>query len=113
MLKNEFNRIDHSSFSNPEEAISTVVHLEWTLDFDAKQLSGSATHSIVVIQECSVVKFDTSSLNISAVEINDHQATFKYVTQSKELGSCVGVDIPVCISCCSKHVESPYDICTG
>jgi hypothetical protein len=38
MLKNEYNREDKCSFSNPEEAISTVLHLEWTLDFEAKQV---------------------------------------------------------------------------
>jgi leukotriene-A4 hydrolase len=94
MLKNEYNRIDHCSFSNPEEAVSTVLHLEWTLDFDAQQILGTATHGIVVVKECSVVKFDSSSLSISAVEINGAAAKFSYGKKT-ELGTCVSVEIPV------------------
>lgn len=94
MLKNAYNRIDHCSYSNPEEAISTVLHLEWNLDFSAHQIIGSATHSIVVVKECSVVKFDSSSLNITGVEINGSSA--KYTCGKKtDIGTCINVEIPV------------------
>jgi hypothetical protein len=42
-----------------------------------------------------VVKFDSSDLNISAVEINGAHANFSFGTKSSELGTCINVEIPV------------------
>lgn len=95
-MKNAYNRIDRSTYSNPSEVLSTVVHLEWSLDFNQNIISGSVTHSMIVVEKngAEFAKFDSSSLNVTSVEVNSHPVQYTLGESSKSLGQCLIVPIP-------------------
>lgn len=96
LLRREENKIDRSSFSNPSSAISTNIHLEWTVDFEKKLIRGTCLHSITVIKEgAETVNFDSSKLNIIGVSINDKSAEYEISPIDLQLGSKISVSIPI------------------
>jgi aminopeptidase N len=97
-----YNRHDQSSFSNPSLAVSTSIHLEWTLDFGKQHISGSCKHSVtVVVSGTEDVDFDSSKLIIDSVTINNVTASYKVADADPQLGSKISVRIPeVIISDC-------------
>lgn len=107
-MKNAYNRIDRSTYSNPSEVLSTVVHLEWNLDFEAKIITGSVTHSMVVVahQGAEYAKFDSSGLTITSVEVNSHPIQLMIGDSSKALGKCLIVPIPDHL----KSVGDEFDV---
>lgn len=89
------NKNDQSSLSNPSKAISTKIHLDWTLDFDEKLIKGTCKHSIsVIVTGTETVDFDSSNLNIGSVFLNGIAAIFKIAIKDPQLGSKISVDIP-------------------
>ena len=89
------NKNDQSSLSNPSMAISTNIHLEWSLDFDEKIIRGTCKHSISVLQTgTETVDFDSSNLNIESVHVNGIAATFNIAEKDPQLGSKISVGIP-------------------
>jgi hypothetical protein len=107
-MKNAYNRLDRSTYSNPTEVLSTVVHLEWDLNFDTKIISGSATHSMVVIahQGAEVAKFDSSGIKVTHVEVNSNPVQFTFGESSKALGNCLVVPIPAHL----RSVGDEFDV---
>ena len=90
-----YNRHDQSSFSNPSLAISTSIHLDWTLDFEKQNITGSCKHSVtVVVSGTEDVDFDSSKLIIDSVTINNVRALFKVADADPQLGSKISVKIP-------------------
>ena len=90
-----YNRHDQSSFSNPSLAVSTSIHLEWTLDFGKQHISGSCKHSVtVVVSATEDVDFDSSKLIIDSVTINNVTASYKVADADPQLGSKISVRIP-------------------
>ena len=86
---------DQSSLSNPSRAISTNIHLEWSLDFDEKIIRGTCKHSISVLQTgTETVDFDSSNLNIESVHLNGIAATFNIAEKDPQLGSKISFGIP-------------------
>ena len=62
-MQNANSKVDLSSQSNAANAASTHIHLEWTLDFEQKIISGSATHFITVAKSGTMsVTFDSNGL---------------------------------------------------
>jgi aminopeptidase N len=107
-MKNAYNRVDRSTYSNPTEVLSTVVHLEWDLNFDTKIICGSATHSMVVIahQGAEFAKFDSSGIKVTQVEVNSHPVQFTFGESSKALGNCLVVPIPPHL----RNVGDEFDV---
>lgn len=107
-MKNAYNRLDRSTYSNPTEVLSTVVHLEWDLNFETKIISGSVTHSMVVIahQGAEYAKFDSSGLKITRVEVNSNPIQFTSGESSKALGTCLVVPIPLHL----RSVGDEFDV---
>ena len=89
------SRNDQSSLSNPNEAISTNIHLEWSLDFNEKLIRGTCKHSIsVLVTNTETVDFDSSNLEIASVYLNGITAPFKIAVKDPQLGSKISVSIP-------------------
>ena len=64
-MNNADSRIDLSSQSNPINATSTNIAIEWQLDFDKKMLIGSVTHTIVVAKPgTTAISFDSRDLQL-------------------------------------------------
>eukprot|EP01038_Epipyxis_sp_PR26KG_P008299 gene8299-11230_t len=92
-----YNKYDFSSFSNYDEAISTHIHLDWSLDFDNQRLGGFVEHIIKVIKpNTTVVSFDTSkSINIIGdVKIDGIVVSFELSDLDAVLGRKLSISIP-------------------
>ena len=104
MANRDYSTDDQSSLSNPTMAISTNLHLDWTLDFQKKIITGTCKHSItVLIADTETVDFDSSKLNITSVLIDGVIATFKIAPLNVQLGSKVSVTIPK-VTFCLHHL---------
>ena len=55
---------DNTTLSNCGEVAPKHVHLEWTIDFSAKTLSGSVTHTFESVNGAKTIDFDSSALKI-------------------------------------------------
>jgi hypothetical protein len=108
-MNNANNRLDRSTYSNPTEVLSTVIHLEWNLNFETNIISGSVTHSMVVVAHHGAVsaKFDSSSgLTVTSVEVNSHPVQYSVGESSDALGKCLVVPLPDHL----KSVGDEFDI---
>lgn len=95
MTKNGASRRDRSTFANYTAAVSTKLHLEWTLNFETRTISGYAIHTVKVLQQgTSTVVFDSSKLHIVDVSIDGNPVSFAVGEVSPALGSSVTVSIP-------------------
>ena len=60
---------DESSYAQPEKVVITDLALDLKLDFDARQISGTATYTLDWKQpDADALVLDTRELNISKVE---------------------------------------------
>ena len=57
--------VDGSTYGNTDQIHTTHVHLDLKVDFDASTLSGSATHTMEVLETTSIAQFDVWDLAIS------------------------------------------------
>ena len=90
------SRTDVTSFSNPQEALSTDIKLDWTLNFDRKVISGSAVHAVKVLKAgTDRVIFDSRNLHISSVSLEDGD-NLEYTVEAENatLGNKLVVVIP-------------------
>lgn len=96
MSFNAYNRVDLSTYSNYNEVISISFHLDWLLDFQSNTITGSVTHKMKTTSKLlsSLIKFDSSNLNIIKVEINNNQSNFNIGETSTTLGTCIQVQLP-------------------
>lgn len=62
---------DEFSFSNPEQAYMAGLHLDLSIDFDKKAISGVAEIELHWIQEANSIVLDTRDLDIQWVEMLD------------------------------------------
>jgi leukotriene-A4 hydrolase len=95
LTRNAYSRRDQSSQSNPSEVMSILMDLKWTLDFDRCVIVGSVTHTMKVVKEGAThAKFDSSGCHISKARINVLAVPIDDSQVSKDLGTCVSVEIP-------------------
>jgi len=89
---------DDHSYANIEAVISTDLHLDLTVDFDRKTLSGTAEYTIKrLTRDNSPFILDTRDLVISKVELLDngwHPAVFDLGPEDEILGSKLTIQIP-------------------
>lgn len=83
---------DEHSFSNVDKVYSTSLFLDITIDFDKKQLNGSANYDIVN-KGADTAIFDSKYLNIQKVLVDDQEVKFAMGTEDELLGSPIFIPI--------------------
>lgn len=84
----DYNRADKATLSNYADVVSEHLHFEWDIDFDAKELSGSVTHSMKMLRDgVGVVELDTSKLTVLSASINGENSSFTVADAYRELGN--------------------------
>ena len=68
---------DWHSYAKPNEAVATHLDLNIDVDFDKKQISGTATYTIKKTKKANKMHFDTRNLSIKKVKVNGKETTFK------------------------------------
>lgn len=61
--------MDNSTYANAYEIHTTHFHVDWEVDFTTRQLLGSVTHDLEVLQDTDHVTFDSWLINIQSAEI--------------------------------------------
>jgi leukotriene-A4 hydrolase len=61
--------VDNSTYANAYEIHTTHFHVDWEVDFNTKQLIGSVTHDLEVLQATDHVTFDSWNINILSAEL--------------------------------------------
>lgn len=106
-MLNTYSRKCNSTFSNPDEVITTHIHLDWKLDFESKTLSGSVKHSVrVVVGGTASADFDSSKLHITSAKIDGESVSVTVGDRHESLGSKVSVEIPSSL----RSKDSCFDI---
>ena len=83
---------DVFSFAQPAEVRTTHLALDLTVDFDARQLRGSATHTIVNIARTRTLVLDIRDLDVTAVAIDGTPTTWT-TNLSNAFGQALSIDI--------------------
>jgi len=84
------------------------IDLKWTLDFTRGVIVGSVTHTMKVVKEGTThAKFDSSKCHVSKVLINTHEAVYDDSKFSKELGTCISVELPPPL----RRAGAEFDVC--
>ncbi|KAI0742559.1 metalloprotease [Daedaleopsis nitida] len=92
---------DPSTQSNWQEVASEHIDLDWSIDFEQKAISGSATHVVrLKIDNAEEVIFDTFGLEITEVVVNDQPRQFVLGPKHEVMGR-------------SLHITLPSDLKTG
>ncbi len=85
---------DPHSFSNPDEA--RVSHLEWkaTVDFETKTIRATATWTIDRSDDADKIIFDTNSLEVEKVSLDDNEnPEYKMESSDPILGQALSVPL--------------------
>jgi leukotriene-A4 hydrolase len=86
--------IDQHSYSNVAEIKTTHLHLDLEVDFEAKQLIGSVTHTVENLTGATTMIFDAHSLAIDKVELdNGIETTFEIGAFDELLGNALSVAV--------------------
>jgi leukotriene-A4 hydrolase len=83
---------DSFSAARPQQVETRHLSLDWTVDFDASVLRGSATHELVHHTDASTFVVDTRALDIDAVSIDGTPATWHFGTPAPN-GTPLVIDI--------------------
>lgn len=84
---------DTHSFAKPEEAVMKHLALDLVVDFEQKQLSGTATISFEKAEDAKELILDTHDLNISKVVAGDKELDFKLGEEQPFLGQPLIIQI--------------------
>ncbi|KAI0044083.1 leukotriene-A4 hydrolase [Auriscalpium vulgare] len=86
---------DPTTQSNYLQIYTVNVDFDWSLDFEKRIVSGSATHSLAVKEDgVSEVIFDSADLEIEKVEVEGTPGTFTLGTKHAVMGSALHVALP-------------------
>ncbi|KAG1847366.1 peptidase family M1-domain-containing protein [Suillus subluteus] len=102
---------DPTSQSNYLQIATKHITFDWTVDFDNKVITGTATHEFIAkIDEVSEVIFDTSYLHIEGVKVDgDAVQDFRLGPKHEVMGSALHVPLPRTLSAGSSIlVEITY-----
>uniref|UniRef100_A0A915E1V0 Uncharacterized protein n=1 Tax=Ditylenchus dipsaci TaxID=166011 RepID=A0A915E1V0_9BILA len=67
---------DCSSSSNFSEVVVQHIHLDWTVDFQAKSIGGTALLNIDVLKQTSQIILDVKELAIDKIQVNNTDCKF-------------------------------------
>ncbi|KAF9261926.1 metalloprotease [Marasmius fiardii PR-910] len=88
---------DPTSQSNWDEVVTQNVDFVWSVDFELKLISGSATHTMKVIKSgLTDVVLDTADLEIAKVEVDDDQTGVPFTLGERDpvMGSPLLIPLP-------------------
>ncbi|GLB36698.1 putative leukotriene A4 hydrolase, C-terminal [Lyophyllum shimeji] len=86
---------DPTTQSNYLQIATERLSLDWTLDFDAELISGSATHHLLAkADDVKEVIFDTSELDISDVKIDENSVQYDLKPKHPVMGSALHISLP-------------------
>lgn len=92
------NTVDTTTLSNCGQVQPKHVHLEWTIDFSKKTLSGSVTHYFDSVEGLKTIDFDSSALKIERAYFKGKEETtevdVKLHAPHKALGQRVSLEVP-------------------
>ncbi|KAJ7630308.1 peptidase family M1-domain-containing protein [Roridomyces roridus] len=87
--------LDPTTQSNYKQIASQHVVFDWSVDFDAQVLSGSATHRMIVLADgVDEAIFDTGDLEISGAQVNGSDVPFDVKPKHEVMGSALHVSLP-------------------
>ncbi len=88
------DEIDYHTLSNYMDVYVSHIHLDVEISFDEKKLFGSATHTIENPCNKEVIVFDSRSLDITSITLNDgEKATYELGEYDELLGESITVHI--------------------
>ena len=93
-IDNSSKRIDHSSFSDPSIAVTKHIEIDWTIDFDKRELSGRCVHTIFMLRDAETVDFDGANLCIEDVLVSGKSVSYRVNDKSSPLGQQISVSVP-------------------
>jgi leukotriene A-4 hydrolase/aminopeptidase len=102
----ETTELDEHTLSNYYDAKTTHLHIDISVSFDEKKISGTAVHTIENTSDVSEIVFDTKALNILNVTVDGGQATEYALGEYDEL---LGTPLAVTITSETKTVEIEYE----
>ncbi|MEZ4722688.1 MAG: M1 family metallopeptidase [Flavobacteriales bacterium] len=98
------------SFAQPNKAVVKHLNLEVNVDFEAKQLSGTATYDVEVSKGENRVVFDTRNLNIISVMVDSVESKQWWLGPEKPF---MGVPLEVEVGDTSSQVAIQYNTTEG
>ena len=92
--KNEIKNVDNHTLSNYSQIRVSHVHLDLTVDFSQKELTGFAALSFQKQTETNTLVLDTKYLLIDRVEDqNEHKLDFNYLETDELLGTPLSIQL--------------------
>ena len=67
----EFCPTDPSSYANSHQVVTKHIHLNWSVDFISKTISGWAEYSIKALDEAGYIVMDIKGISIKKVTIKE------------------------------------------
>ncbi|KAJ7020251.1 peptidase family M1-domain-containing protein [Mycena alexandri] len=87
--------LDPTTQSNYSQIASAHITFDWSVDFTARIVSGSATHRMnVLADDVEEAIFDTGDLEISGAEINGSAVSYDLKPKHEVMGSALHVSLP-------------------
>jgi leukotriene-A4 hydrolase len=106
-----YSKLDHASYSNSHAISCVKLALDWNIDFDANQITGSATHSVKIIEDgVAIALFDSKDLTITSVAVvaDGPRSPVQWTAEPahKAFGSKLSISIPESL----RAKDSVFDI---
>ncbi|KAJ9471972.1 Leukotriene A-4 hydrolase-like protein [Diplonema papillatum] len=99
---------DPSTLSNITEVVTRHIALDWRVDFDKKQLRGTATLTLAVLQPCSEIVLDARQLLVENVLVNGVEAEWTMGEESEAFGRPIKVVAAGCVPDTTVSVRVAY-----
>lgn len=88
------SRVDHHSFSNPEQMVVRHVSLDLSVDFEERTLQGSASLDVERIDSSTNTLFlDTRDLNIAGTYCGEQAVPFNLGDTDQHLGTPLSIEL--------------------
>lgn len=84
---------DVHSYAEPEQIAVDHISLDIELDFEAKQISGVATHRLIHNSAAEEVAFDIYDITVDAVTLDGGEATEFRIDEGNEFGQALYVKV--------------------
>ncbi|CAL8136197.1 unnamed protein product [Orchesella dallaii] len=87
-------KTDPSSYSNPEDFVSTQLHLKWEVDFDKKTIAGSLSYEFDVLNKTATqLILDSRDIHIERILSNGNPLPYSFGEEHKIFGSPLKIDV--------------------
>ncbi|PAV21690.1 leukotriene-A4 hydrolase [Pyrrhoderma noxium] len=85
---------DPTTQSNYLSITTQHVHLDWSIDFVSKTISGSAIHSLIAKENVGEVIFDCLDIDVQSVEVEGKTVEFSLGDKNPVMGSALRISLP-------------------